>query len=258
MFHDITLGQNGCITPQKAHDLQVRIGKEVAAREAKIDEYASKLENGIIDLKTFETLIAVLNTRMLTEQHESDRRSVEDILHEIERYAYRHAYGRGSSLGLVWHGFNKDEVIGNAPRKTKVVQFHNPSVEPRPRGSYRLKVGKRGWTDHELRAGEERTHEIDGQPWNAINNGDINLDYLDWQYFKIDEDISAGIGQTQTVQFRNQSEDAKGRYQLKLGAGAWAIYDLDKGEDRTHQINGQSWDAENIGKVDLEWNNIDI
>jgi hypothetical protein len=177
MFHDVTLGEAGCITPQKSHDLQGRIGKEVAAKEKKIQEYEDKLLHGMIDLKTYEKLVAMLNTRMLTEQHESDRRSVEDILREVERYAYRRAYGRGSSVGgpLDWNDFVVDEKIGDAPGETNTVQFRNPSKTTK--GHYRLKVGTGSWTNHELRAGEERTHEIDRRSWNAINNGHVDLEY---------------------------------------------------------------------------------
>lgn len=94
MFFDVTETANGCITPEKSKQMQARIGKEVAAKEAKIDEYEDSLLKGRIDLKTFETLVAMLNTRMLTEQHPSDTRSVEDIVAEVEKYAYAHAYGR--------------------------------------------------------------------------------------------------------------------------------------------------------------------
>lgn len=89
MFYDLTLGENGCITSRKTDALQKRISKEVAAKEAKIEEYEKRLLDGKIDLKTYEALVAMLNTRMLTENHDDDRRSVDDILDEVERAATR-------------------------------------------------------------------------------------------------------------------------------------------------------------------------
>jgi hypothetical protein len=94
MFYDVTEAENGCITEAKNKDMQDRIAKEVDAKNSRIQEYEDKLLAGKIDLKTYETLVAMLNTRMLTEQHPSDPRSVDEIIAEVEAYAYAHAHGR--------------------------------------------------------------------------------------------------------------------------------------------------------------------
>jgi hypothetical protein len=94
MFYDMTLAENGCITTSKIEKLQERISREVQAKEEKIEEYEQRLLDGKIDLKTYEALVAVLNDRMLTERHQNDSRSVEDILAQVERQAQRIVYPR--------------------------------------------------------------------------------------------------------------------------------------------------------------------
>jgi hypothetical protein len=94
MFHDVTLGKNGCITPEKVKALQTRISKEVAAKNTRIEDYTQRLLDGKITLQTFETLVAMLNTIMLTEQGPQDTRSVEEMVQEIENRAFRIASGR--------------------------------------------------------------------------------------------------------------------------------------------------------------------
>jgi hypothetical protein len=262
MFHDATLVEDGCITPQKLKDLQGRISKEVAKKEEMIQGYEDRLLRGMIDLKTFETLVAMLNTRMLTEKHESDRRSAEDIVREVEQYAYRHAYGRGSSVGgpLVWHVFEVGEEIGDAPGETNTVEFRNQSGA---RGHYRLKIGAGSWTNYELHNGEMRDHVIDRHSWNARNDGKVDIEYqrhnvpdstgrLVWHAFEVGEEIGDASGKTNTVEFRNQS-GARGHYRLKIGAGSWTNYELDNGEMRDHVIDRHSWNARNDGKVDIEY-----
>jgi len=94
MFHDVTTGKNGCITPEKVKALQTRIFKEVVAKNTKIEEYTQKLIDGKITLETFQTLVALLNTIMLTEQGPKDTRNVEDIVRKLEEQALRIASGR--------------------------------------------------------------------------------------------------------------------------------------------------------------------
>jgi hypothetical protein len=88
MFMDVTLNENGCITKEKTDAMQKRISTEVAAKEKKIEEYEQRLINGQIDLKTYEALVAMLNTRVLTEIHPNDSRTAEDMLAEAEAYVY--------------------------------------------------------------------------------------------------------------------------------------------------------------------------
>lgn len=88
MFMDVTRNENGCITAQKAEKLGLRIAKEIAAKEAKIQDYEERLLDGKIDLKTYEALVAMLNNRMLTEVHDNDRRSPEDMIREVEDYVF--------------------------------------------------------------------------------------------------------------------------------------------------------------------------
>ena len=90
MFMDVTLNENGCITTQKADELERRITKEVAAKEAKIEQYERDLIEGRIDLPKYEALIAMLNNRMLTESHNQDPRSAEDMIREVEDYVFNH------------------------------------------------------------------------------------------------------------------------------------------------------------------------
>jgi len=80
MFFDSTIGKNGCITKEKLTALQARISKEVVAKNIRIEEYTQKLLDGKITLEVFETLVALLNTIMLTEQGPKGARSVEDML----------------------------------------------------------------------------------------------------------------------------------------------------------------------------------
>jgi hypothetical protein len=94
MFHDVTTGKNGCITPEKTKALQQRISKEVVAKNIRIEEYTQRLLDGKITLQVFETLVAMLNTIMLTEQGPKDTRSVEDIMRKVEDQAFRIASGR--------------------------------------------------------------------------------------------------------------------------------------------------------------------
>jgi hypothetical protein len=184
MFYDVTNAENGCITPKKAEELQKRIGKEVMAKEAKLTEYENQLIAGRIDLKTYEKLVAVLNTRMLTEQDSRDSRSVEDIVREVEEQAMARVPGRtyvpaspdgNGAPQIGWHVFEVGEQIGDGPGATKTVEFRNLTNERG--GRYGLKVGQGSQTNYELGPHERRKHEINRQPWNAVNNGKINIDY---------------------------------------------------------------------------------
>src|SRR6185437_5230598 len=94
MFFDSTIGKNGCITKEKLTALQARISKEVVAKNIRIEEYTQKLLDGKITLEVFETLVALLNTIMLTEQGPKGARSVEDMLSKIENQAFRLASRR--------------------------------------------------------------------------------------------------------------------------------------------------------------------
>lgn len=105
MFEDVTSGESGCITPKKKTDLQARIKKEVAAKEAKIDEYEQQLIMGKIDLKTFEALVALLNTRMLSENKAGDTRTAEDKIREIEKMVNH------------WHGTKVNTVSAKAAKR---------------------------------------------------------------------------------------------------------------------------------------------
>ena len=87
MFFDVTLGRFECITAKKLAAFQERVAREVAARNAKIEEYERRLLAGDIDLETYEKLVAMLNNRTLSERDPRDRRRPEDVAAEIERIA---------------------------------------------------------------------------------------------------------------------------------------------------------------------------
>jgi hypothetical protein len=179
MFRDLTTGEIGCITPEKLAGLQKRIRTEVAAKEQKIEEYEQKLLNGQITLATYEALVAVLNTRMLTEKPPGDTRSEADIIREVESYVFGRVHGRRAisvsvAMPMVWRGFPVGDKIGDGPGMTKSVEFRNQTDA---KGQYGLKIGSGSQTNYELRAGEKREHAINGQPWNAVNNGKTDLGY---------------------------------------------------------------------------------
>jgi len=175
MFHDRTNGENGCITAQKTDAFNRRIAKEVAAKEKRIQEYEDRLLSGRIDLKMFESLVALLNTRMLTEHEASETRTVEEILAQVEARALRLARGRGGASPMIgWRDFPAGEVIGEAAGVTKSVEFRN---ETDSHGKYGLRIGSGVQNNYELRKGEKRTHPVERQSWTAVNNGKIKLEY---------------------------------------------------------------------------------
>jgi len=181
MFYDVTLAENGCITPKKAEDLQKRIGKEVVAKEAKLTEYEDQLIAGKITLAVYDRLVATLNTRMLTEFDPRDSRSAEDVVREVEEQALAHVAGRthvpsdNGALRGDWHAMEVGEQIGDGPGMTKTVEFRN--LTNAKGGRYGLKIGSAAQENWELGPHERRTHQINRQPWNAVNNGKIEIDY---------------------------------------------------------------------------------
>jgi hypothetical protein len=46
------------------------------------------------------------------------------------------------------------------------------------KGKFKIKIGNRDWTEHEVPTGGSPVKlEIGKQPWNAINNGKVDLQY---------------------------------------------------------------------------------
>jgi hypothetical protein len=94
MFNDVTEGTRGCITKAKAEALQARISTEVQAKETQIREYEAWYRRKEITFAEYQGLVAMLNTRMLTEQNPGDPRTVDEILHEVKRVALGRPLGR--------------------------------------------------------------------------------------------------------------------------------------------------------------------
>lgn len=94
MFFDATADRFECITRAKVNALQERIRREMVAKEAKIKMYEERLLAGDIDLATFEALVALLNTRTLTETPPGDRIDEGALLADVEASARRRATSR--------------------------------------------------------------------------------------------------------------------------------------------------------------------
>jgi hypothetical protein len=92
MFFDATIGKDECITPQKLDDFFQRAHKELAAKNAKLEEYEQALMNGKIDLKTYEQLVAMMNNRTFTEQTQdgvtiiSQEEAIANFDEEVRKY----------------------------------------------------------------------------------------------------------------------------------------------------------------------------
>jgi hypothetical protein len=127
MFYDVTLAKSGCITPEKINALQKRISKEVTAKNARIEDYTNRLLDGKITLPTFETLMALLNTIMLTEQHQKDTRSVEDIMRKVEDQAFRIASGRRGPVA--WRTPERPVTSESQPAKKQQPPLESSRIE---------------------------------------------------------------------------------------------------------------------------------
>lgn len=162
LFHDLTLGENGCITREKIQQLQQRISGELIAKEQKIAEYEKALLEGKIDLKTYETLVAMLNERMLTESHPEDRRTAADLVREVEEYAMRrHGVDLAAlraAVGMPVQAAAGDEFeqafVMDGPGHDRVVVRNARARLDRERGVLVITVGDRTTVEHAPRVGE--------------------------------------------------------------------------------------------------------
>lgn len=75
----------------------------------------------------------------------------------------------------------------------------------------------------------------------------------DWHDFEPGEHIGDAPGLTNWVEFRNLRGTGTATYSLKIGSAQPVRFELKVGERKTHQINHQSWGAENKGKVLFEY-----
>jgi hypothetical protein len=200
MFYDVTLAENGCITPKKAEDLQKRIGKEVVAKEAKLTEY-----EGPADRR--QDHAGGLRPARRDPQHahadrvrpRATRAAPRDVVREVEEQALAHVAGRthapsdNGALRGDWHAMEVGEQIGDGPGMTKTVEFRN--LTNAKGGRYGLKIGSAAQENWELGPHERRTHQINRQPWNAVNNGKIEIDYRrDNSAAMVEERELAGAG----------------------------------------------------------------